>query len=277
VASIVATAAPALAFDDITCRFAARDGGGAYTAVANATLRVGAGEFVSVVGPTGCGKSTLLNVAAGLLEPSSGTISVFGEPLRASAGVNRRAGYMFQADALMPWRTGIDNVIAGLEFRGTPRSKAAEQGEEWLRRVGLAGFGDRYPHQMSGGMRKRLALAQTLILSPDILLMDEPFSALDVQTRQLMENELLALWAEDRKSVLFITHDLEEAIALSDRVVVLSAGPGTRPIGDFRIDLPRPRDVSEIRMTPAFLALHKEIWGAMKEEVLKAYQRQKAA
>jgi NitT/TauT family transport system ATP-binding protein len=276
VASIVASTAPALALDDITCRFAARDGG-AYTAVANATLRVDAGEFVSVVGPTGCGKSTLLNVAAGLLEPSSGTIAVFGEPLRASNGVNRRAGYMFQADALMPWRTGIDNVIAGLEFRGVPRSKAVVQGEDWLRRVGLAGFGDRYPHQMSGGMRKRLALAQTLILSPDILLMDEPFSALDVQTRQLMENELLALWAEDRKSVLFITHDLEEAIALSDRVVVLSAGPGTRPIGDFRIDLPRPRDVSEIRMTPAFLALHKEIWGAMKEEVLKAYQRQKAA
>jgi NitT/TauT family transport system ATP-binding protein len=238
---------------------------------------VGAGEFVSVVGPTGCGKSTLLNVAAGLLSPSSGAISVFGERLVAANGVNRRAGYMFQADALMPWRTGIDNVIAGLEFRGTPRAEAVQQGEAWLRRVGLAGFGDRYPHQMSGGMRKRLALAQTLILSPDILLMDEPFSALDVQTRQLMENELLALWAEDRKSVLFITHDLEEAIALSDRVVVLSAGPGTHPIGDFRIDLPRPRDVSEIRMTPAFLDLHRVIWAAMKEEVLKAYLAQKAA
>jgi NitT/TauT family transport system ATP-binding protein len=269
--------APALALEDITCRFAAREGGAAYTAVSHATLTVRAGEFVSVVGPTGCGKSTLLNVAAGLLGPSSGTIKVFGEPLRASAGVNERAGYMFQADALMPWRTGLDNVIAGLEFRGMSRAKAMAQGEDWLRRVGLAGFGDRYPHQMSGGMRKRLALAQTLILSPDILLMDEPFSALDVQTRQLMENELLALWAADRKSVLFITHDLEEAIALSDRVVVLSAGPGTRPIGDFKIDLPRPRDVSEIRMTPAFVALHKEIWGAMKEEVLKAYQRQKAA
>jgi NitT/TauT family transport system ATP-binding protein len=269
--------APALALEDITCRFAAREGGAAYTAVSHATLTVRAGEFVSVVGPTGCGKSTLLNVAAGLLGPSSGTIKVFGEPLRASAGVNKRAGYMFQADALMPWRTGLDNVIAGLEFRGMSRAKAMAQGEDWLRRVGLAGFGDRYPHQMSGGMRKRLALAQTLILSPDILLMDEPFSALDVQTRQLMENELLALWAADRKSVLFITHDLEEAIALSDRVVVLSAGPGTRPIGDFKIDLPRPRDVSEIRMTPAFVALHKEIWGAMKEEVLKAYQRQKAA
>ena len=268
---------PALALADITCRFVARDGGGdGYTAVANATLKVAKGEFVSVVGPTGCGKSTLLNVAAGLLEPSSGTVQVFGEPLIAAAGVNRRAGYMFQADSLMPWRTGIDNVIAGLEFRGVSRSEAVVQGEEWLRRVGLAGFGDRYPHQMSGGMRKRLALAQTLIMSPDILLMDEPFSALDVQTRQLMENELLALWAEDRKSVLFITHDLDEAIALSDRVVVLSAGPATRPIGDFKVDLPRPRDVSEIRMTPAFLELHREIWAAMKEEVLKAYAAQKA-
>jgi NitT/TauT family transport system ATP-binding protein len=268
---------PALALADITCRFAARDGASApYTAVANATLTVAKGEFVSVVGPTGCGKSTLLNVAAGLLEPSSGTVDVFGERLVAAAGVNRRAGYMFQADALMPWRRGIDNVIAGLEFRGVPRDQAVAEGEQWLRRVGLAGFGDRYPHQMSGGMRKRLALAQTLILSPDILLMDEPFSALDVQTRQLMENELLDLWAQDRKSVLFITHDLEEAIALSDRVVVLSAGPATRPIGDFRVDLPRPRDVSEIRMTPAFLSLHREIWAAMKEEVLKAYQQQKA-
>jgi NitT/TauT family transport system ATP-binding protein len=273
---------PALELADITCRFASRDAGRtaageAYTAVANATLTVATGVLVSVVGPTGCGKSTLLNVAAGLLEPSSGRVSVFGEPLVAAHGVNRRAGYMFQADALMPWRTGLRNVAAGLEFRGVPAAEAARQADGWLRRVGLAGFGDRYPHQMSGGMRKRLALAQTLILSPDILLMDEPFSALDVQTRQLMENELLALWAEDRKSVLFITHDLEEAIALSDRVVVLSAGPGTRPIGDFKVDLPRPRDVSEIRMTPAFLDLHRVIWGAMKEEVLKAYQRQKAA
>jgi NitT/TauT family transport system ATP-binding protein len=270
------TSVAALELADVTCRFAARDGGEPYTAVANTTLRVAAGEFVSVVGPTGCGKSTLLNVAAGLLAPSTGSIAVFGTKLLADEGVNRRAGYMFQVDALMPWRTGIDNVIAGLEFRSMARTDALVQGEAWLRRVGLAGFGDRYPHQMSGGMRKRLALAQTLILSPDILLMDEPFSALDVQTRQLMENELLALWAEDRKSVLFITHDLEEAIALSDRVVVLSAGPATRPIGDFKIDLPRPRDVSEIRMTSDFLALHRQIWGVMKEEVLKAYAAQKA-
>jgi len=232
---------------------------------------VGEGEFVSVVGPTGCGKSTLLNVAAGLLEPSAGRVLVHGEPL---SGLNRRAGYIFQADALMPWRNALENVVAGLEFRRVERREAAELGERWLRRVGLGGFGDRYPHQLSGGMRKRVALAQTLILDPQILLMDEPFSALDVQTRQLMENELLELWSADRKSVLFITHDLEEAISLSDRVVVLSAGPETRPIGEFAIDLPRPRDVSEIRLTPRFIDLHARIWHAMKEEVLKGYARQ---
>jgi NitT/TauT family transport system ATP-binding protein len=269
----VTTNAPALAFDDITCRFAGRDGGGSYTAVANATLTVGAGEFVSVVGPTGCGKSTLLNVAAGLLAPSSGTISVFGERLVAANGVNRRAGYMFQADALMPWRAGIDNVIAGLEFRGVPRAQALQQGEEWLRRVGLAGFGDRYPHQMSGGMRKRAGLAQALALNPRILLMDEPFSALDIQTRHLMEDELLRLWSADRKSVVFVTHDLEEAISLSDRVIVLSAGPGTRPIAQFDIDLERPREVAEIRMTQRFLQLHTEMWEVLRGEVLKSYAR----
>jgi NitT/TauT family transport system ATP-binding protein len=137
--------------------------------------------------------------------------------------------------------------------------------------VGLGGFGERYPHQLSGGMRKRVALAQTLILDPEIILMDEPFSALDIQTRQLMENELLELWSANRKSVIFITHDLEEAISLSDRVVVLSAGPATHPIGEFAIDLPRPRDVQEIRLSPRFIELHDRIWHAMKEEVLKGY------
>src|SRR5204862_1714268 len=229
---------------------------------------VGAGEFVSVVGPTGCGKSTLLNVAAGLLSPSSGTVAVFGTPL---AGINRRAGYMFQTDSLMPWRTALQNVAAGLEFRGSADSR--EQAHEWLKRVGLGGFADRYPHQLSGGMRKRVSLAQTLVLDPDIILMDEPFSALDVQTRQLMENELLALWQSKRKAVLFITHDLDEAIALSDRVIVLSAGPASRPIGEFTIDLPRPRDVNEIRLTPRFVELHSRIWHAMKDEVLKGYVR----
>ena len=263
---------PALALERITCTFAGReDRSKRYTAVKDTTLVIAPGEFVSVVGPTGCGKSTLLNVAAGLLEPSAGSVRVNGEPL---TGINRHAGYLFQADALMPWRDALDNVVAGLEFQGLPREQARQRGEQWLKRVGLAGFGDRYPHQLSGGMRKRVALAQTLILGPQILLMDEPFSALDIQTRQLMENELLELWSADRKSVVFITHDLEEAIALSDRVVVLSAGPETHPIGEFAIDLPRPRDVSEIRLTPHFIELHGEIWHRMKSEVLKGYAQQ---
>lgn len=266
----MAEAAPALALEDVSVAFRAPDGG-RYTAVQGATLRVRAGEFVSVVGPTGCGKSTLLNVAAGLLAPSAGRVLVAGAPL---AGLNRSAGYLFQTEALMPWRTALGNVTAGLEFRGVPKAEAQATAEQWLRRVGLRGHGERYPHQLSGGMRKRVALAQTLILNPQILLMDEPFSALDIQTRQLMENELLELWSADRKSVVFITHDLEEAISLSDRVVVLSAGPASRPIGEFEIDLPRPRDVAEIRLTPRFIELHTRIWHAMKEEVLKGYAQQ---
>ncbi len=262
----------ALELEKITCTFSSRDDPSQrYTAMRDATLMVAAGEFVSVVGPTGCGKSTLLNVAAGLLQPSSGSVRVFGEPL---TGINRRAGYLFQTEALMPWRTALDNVTAGLEFRGAAKADAEERANDWLRRVGLGGFGHRYPHQLSGGQRKRVSLAQTLIMDPQIILMDEPFSALDVQTRQLMENELLELWQADRKSVVFITHDLDEAIALSDRVVVLSAGPETHPIGDYVIDLPRPRDVSEIRMTPRFIELHSLIWHAMKHEVLKGYVQQ---
>jgi NitT/TauT family transport system ATP-binding protein len=264
--------AAALEFDRITVAFRSRDGqAGRYTAVADTTLRVEAGEFVSVVGPTGCGKSTLLNVAAGLLEPSAGEVRVFGDTL---SGINRRAGYMFQTDALMPWRSALDNVMVGLQYRGVPDADARAQAGAWLSRVGLGDFGDRYPHQLSGGMRKRTALAQTLVLDPDIILMDEPFSALDIQTRQLMENEVLDIWAARKKAVLFITHDLDEAIAMSDRVVVLSAGPATRPIGEFVVDLPRPRDVAEVRSQPRFIELHSQIWAVLRDEVLKGYAQQ---
>ena len=264
---------PAVEFEVVSCTFVARDDPGQrYTAVRDVSLAIAPGEFVAVVGPTGCGKSTLLNVAAGLLQPSTGEIRVFGQRLD---GVNRRAGYMFQSDALMPWRSALKNVVAGLEFAGLERGEIERQGDEWLKRVGLGGFGDRYPHQLSGGMRKRVALAQTLILDPDIILMDEPFSALDVQTRQLMENEVLDLWAAKRKAVLFITHDLDEAIAMSDRVVVLAAGPGSHPIGNFPVGLQRPRDVAEIRMTPEFVRLHEQIWSVLREEVLKGYEQQK--
>ena len=259
---------PALSFNNITVTFTGKSRDAGYTAVRDTSLNIADGEFVSIVGPTGCGKSTLLNIGAGLLKASSGTVQVFGEPL---SGLNTQAGYMFQAESLMPWRSAIDNVTAGLQFRGVGTDAARAQGEAWLARVGLDGFGQRFPHELSGGMRKRCALAQILILDPKILLMDEPFSALDIQTRQLMENELLELWNANKKSVLFITHDLEEAISLSDRVIVLAAGPATHPIGEFAIDLPRPRDVAEIRMTPRFLELHAPIWAARKEEVLKGY------
>ncbi len=262
----------ALEFLNISCVFRSRDATAQrYMAVVDTTLRIRAGEFVSVVGPTGCGKSTLLNIAAGLLAPSGGELRVFGQPL---VGINRRAGYMFQSDALMPWNTALENVMLGLQYRGLSDVQARTQALAWLQRVGLGEFSDNYPHQLSGGMRKRTALAQVLALDPDIILMDEPFSALDIQTRQLMENEVLSLWAAKKKAVLFITHDLDEAIALSDRVVVLSAGPATHPIGEFDIDLPRPRDVAEQRVHPQAIALHTQIWGVLREEVLKAYTQQ---
>ena len=267
--------AAALTLNGVSCTFVSRDDPSLrYTAVRDVSLAVGAGEFVSVVGPTGCGKSTLLNMSAGLLLPSTGQVSVFGEAL---AGINRRAGYMFQAESLMPWRTALDNVMAGLSFRGVGVADARQHADDWLKRVGLGGFGDRYPHQLSGGMRKRVSLAQTLVLDPDIILMDEPFSALDVQTRQLMENEVLDIWNAKKKAVLFITHDLDEAIAMSDRVVVLSAGPASHPIGEFHIDLDRPRDVAEVRAMPRFVELHKAIWDVLREEVLKGYKQQLAA
>ncbi len=263
----------ALSLDNITCTFVSRDNRDQkYTAVRDATLHIAPGEFVSVVGPTGCGKSTLLNVGAGLLAPSSGQVRVFGQPL---SGINERAGYMFQGEALLPWRNALDNVMAGLQFGGMEKKQARTLGLEWLRRVGLSEAEYKYPHQMSGGMRKRVMLAQTLIRDPDIILMDEPFSALDIQTRQLMENEVLDIWMKQRKAVLFITHDLDEAIAMSDRVVVLSAGPGTHIMGEFHIDLPRPRDVSEVRAHPRFVELHQAIWSVLRDEVLKGYDQQK--
>ncbi|CAL8479963.1 ABC transporter ATP-binding protein [Caballeronia sp. S22] len=262
----------ALRFDNVTCTFAGNGKNAqTYTAIAGGNLTIGDGEFVSIVGPTGCGKSTLLNVAAGLTRPSSGSLSVFGEKL--TNGLNRQAAYLFQVDALMPWKTAEENIAMGLIFRGTPREEALSVAHDWLKRVGLHGHGKKYPHQLSGGMRKRAGLAQALALNPRIILMDEPFSALDIQTRHLMENELLQLWSYDRKSVMFVTHDLEEAISLSDRVIVLSAGPGTRPIAEFEIDLERPREMSEIRMTQRFLQLHTQIWDVLRGEVLKSYAR----
>ncbi len=242
-----------------------------FRAVAGANLGVAKGEFVAIVGPTGSGKSTLLNAAAGLLKPSAGTVEIQGQPLD---GLNRRAGYLFQADALMPWKTARDNVAIALEISGTPRREALERAEEWLEKVGLKGFGHRYPHMLSGGQRKRIAMAQVLIRDPEILLMDEPFGPLDAQTRLIMGDLLLDLWQQDRKAVMFVTHDLEEAIALADRVVIMSTGPDAKLIGDFTIPLARPRDVSEIKLSPEFQELHRDIWHLLKEQVLRAYGNQ---
>src|SRR6201981_2145343 len=257
----------AVALDDATVAFRLAENR-VYTAVKDARLAVAQGEFVAIVGPTGCGESTLLNVAAGCIRPASGSVRIFDSPL---VGLNRDAGYLFQADALFPWKTAIDNVAIGLEIEGTPRAQALERAQGWLAQVGLGAFGNRYPHMLSGGQRKRVGLAQVLIRDPKILLMDEPFGPLDAQTRQIMGNLLLDLWSTDRKAVLFVTHDLEEAIALSDRVVIMSAGPAARIIGDWKVPLSRPRDIAEIRLAKEFHALHREIWNVLKDEVLKGY------
>ena len=257
----------AVALEEATVAFRLGDGR-VYTAVEKASLSVAQGEFVAIVGPTGCGKSTLLNVAAGLLKPAGGAVRIFNRPL---AGLNRDAGYLFQADALFPWKTALDNVAIGLEVAGTPRAEALLRAQKWLTSVGLGAFSGRYPHMLSGGQRKRVGLAQVLIRDPKILLMDEPFGPLDAQTRQIMGNLLLELWNADRKAVLFVTHDLEEAIALADRVVIMSAGPSARIIGDWVVPLPRPRDIFEARLDKEFHALHREIWSVLKEEVLKGY------
>ena len=260
-------ASAAVALSQVVVTFRLADGG-TYPAVDRTSLAVSDGEFVAIVGPTGCGKSTLLNIAAGLIAPSSGGVEIFGAPL---AGLNRQAGYLFQAEALFPWKTALENVAIGLETAGIARAEARARAQTWLTRVGLGQFGGRYPHMLSGGQRKRVGLVQVLIRDPKILLMDEPFGPLDAQTRQIMGNLLLDLWSADRKAVLFVTHDLEEAIALSDRVVIMSAGPAARIIGDWTVMLPRPRDIAEIKVERAFQDLHRELWASLKAEVLKGY------
>jgi NitT/TauT family transport system ATP-binding protein len=266
-------APPAIELSGVTKRFTT-PGGATYTALRDLSLRVAPGEFCAVVGPTGCGKSTTLTLVSGLERPSAGRVAVHGEPV---AGIPDGIGFMFQTDAVLPWKSVLDNVALGPRFRGTPKAQAHASARDWLRRVGLAGFEDRFPHQLSGGMRKRVALAQSLINEPRILLMDEPFGALDVQTRAIMSNELLQLWDLTRPSVVFVTHDLEEAIALADTVVVLTAGPGGTVKAAFPVDLPRPRVVQEIRFDDRFVHLYQQIWEALRSEVDLAYARTTSA
>lgn len=240
--------------------------GGLYQALADIQLSVRAGAFVSLVGPSGCGKSTLLNIIAGLLAADRGRVEIFGRPL---SGINRRAAYMFQQDALLPWKTVTGNIALGLELRGVVAGEARARAAEWIERVGLRHFGGSYPFQLSGGMRKRAAMAQVFITDPDILLMDEPFGALDVHTRQRMETEALALWSGTSKTVIFVTHDLEEAIALSDEVVILSAGPGSHVIGRHAIPLARPRNLIDIRTDADFAEIYRALWSSLRQEVLR--------
>jgi NitT/TauT family transport system ATP-binding protein len=255
---------------NVTKRFVT-PAGAAMTAIRNVDLVVEPGQFCAIVGPTGCGKSTTLTLAAGLEMPSGGTVRVSG---RQVDGITKGVSFVFQSDALLPWKPVEDNVALGPMFKGAPKGDALQRARDWLRVVGLAGFERHYPHQLSGGMRKRVSLAAALINEPSILLMDEPFSALDVQTRAIMSNELLALWEKSRPSVMFVTHDLEEAIALADKVVVMTAGPGTVK-ASFDVDLPRPRGaVQDIRFEPRFLELYQQIWESLREEVERAYSRQ---
>lgn len=260
----------AIELRNVTKRFLTPNGQ-TYTALRDLNLSIAPGEFCAIVGPTGCGKSTTLGLISGLERPSVGEVQVMGQPVR---GIDPRIGYVFQSDAVFPWKNVLRNVATGPLFRGKPKAEALVQARDWIARVGLAGFEDRYPHQLSGGMRKRVALAQTFINEPQILLMDEPFSALDVQTRTLMEDELLQLWSSTSASVVFVTHDLEEAISLADRVYVLTAGPATVK-GIYTIDLPRPRNVAEIRFEPRFVHLYQEIWEDLRNEVLISYERTK--
>jgi len=244
--------------------------GEAFTAIRDVSFTVEPGQFCAIVGPTGCGKSTTLGQVSGLDRPSAGTVKVAGRDVR---GITDGVGYMFQADALFPWKTVLGNVMTGPSLAGKSKKESIALAREWLRRVGLSGFEDRYPHQLSGGMRKRVGMAAALINEPRILLMDEPFGALDVQTKAIMQSELLDLWEQLRPSVLFITHDLDEAVALADRVLVMTSSPGTIK-ESFDIDLPRPRgQVQDIRHEPRFLELQTQIWESLKDEVVRAYAR----
>jgi NitT/TauT family transport system ATP-binding protein len=307
----------AVELDHVSRDFLTPDGRG-YRALDDISLSIAAGSFTAIVGPSGCGKSTLLNIAAGLLAPSAGSVRVDGEAL---AGLNRRATYMFQQDALLPWKTVRENVALGLTLGGVPAADAHARADGWLTRVGLSGFAAHYPSQLSGGMRKRVVMAQNWIIDRGIVLMDEPFSALDVHTRQQMETELLTLWEgsgssrtlperstapaasrpepsaspaasrpepstppeastrasvvsgfsqTSRKTIVFVTHDLEEAIALADEVVILSAGPAARVVARHPVTLERPRDLMELRTTPAFVDLYRAIWAVLREEVIKS-------
>jgi NitT/TauT family transport system ATP-binding protein len=252
--------------EDVTLSFAP-----GVDVVQNVNLRVRPGEFVAIVGPSGCGKSTLLNVIASLLPPNevtiSGRILISGEEPGTSARRHADLGYVFQKDALLPWRTIVENVEAGLEIRGMPAAARRAKAQELMAMAGLSGFDHYYPHQVSGGMRQRTSLIRTLAYEPELILMDEPFGALDAQTRMILQAELLNIWYRLRKTILFVTHDLAEAIILAQRVVLFSKRPG-RVRQVYELDLPYPRNPFELRGSPEFGRLETTIWQALREEFM---------
>src|SRR5438477_10460331 len=258
-----APSAAKLALREISMIYAQR--GRRFTALRDLSLQIATGEFISIVGASGCGKTTLLRIVDGLVAPSHGQISVDGQAV-TKPGPDR--GFVFQQDALFPWRTVLDNIVFGLEVQGKPKADSRRRADELVRLVGLTGFEQHFPHELSGGMRQRANLARALTIDPDVLLMDEPFASLDAQTREIMQAELLRIWRANRKTVLFVTHQIDEAVYLADRVVVMTSRPGQiKAILD--VDIPRPRDLS-VKRTARFLEVVDEIWKMIEEEVKAA-------
>jgi NitT/TauT family transport system ATP-binding protein len=236
-------------------------------AVKDVSFSIARGEFVALLGPSGSGKSTVLNMIATLLRPTSGDILIDRAPVvphRATPGV----GYVFQRDTLFPWRTVADNIGYGLELAGVPKAERGERVAASLEQAGLTGFGDAYPSSLSGGMRQRAALMRTIVVEPKILLMDEPFGALDTHTKIDMHDVLLRIWEREQQTVLFVTHDLGEALTLADRIILFSARPG-RIKETFEVDFPRPRDAVRLRETPRYAELFSRIWHSLGEEFIK--------
>ncbi len=254
-----ATQTAAIRVDGVSHAFTSPDGT-PMMALDSVSFDVPRGQFLALVGASGCGKTTILNMAAGLIQPVAGSVRVNGEPVLKPS---RRTGYMFARDGLLPWRSARRNIEVGLELRGIAPAERARRSTDLLDRIGLGAFGHAFPWQLSQGMRQRVALARTLAIDPDTLLMDEPFAALDAQTKLMLQAEFLRIWDRDRKTVLFVTHDLAEAVALADRVIVLTRRPG-RIQADIAIDLPRPRDPETIRFDKRYLDLSQQVWQALK-------------
>jgi NitT/TauT family transport system ATP-binding protein len=268
---MMGTARPKLQAQGVRLEYPGRRGGSALVALESIDLGIAEGEFVSIVGPSGCGKTTFLWIVDGLLAATAGEIRVDGHVV-TKPGPDRAV--VFQDASLIPWRTVLKNVVYGLECRGTPKAEAMEKARHYIDLVGLSGFEGHYPYELSGGMQQRVNLARALVVDPAVLLMDEPFAALDAQTREVMQEELLGIWQRARKTVLFITHQIDEAIYLSDRVVVFSARPG-RVKDIVAVDLERPRQLG-IKRTPGFHAIEDRIWGLIHDEVLVSMRAERS-